>query len=87
MYLDPFAQSTGAVEYTDCYSIEELDSPNECPRYDPKQSNGEAPVMLELWGMRSSSLLPSLPGPLWHGVVAPERVLPLCAYTKLTCLK
>ena len=26
---------------------------NECPRYDTKQSNGEIPVMLELWGMRS----------------------------------
>ena len=23
--------------------------PNECPRYDTKQSDGEVPVMLELW--------------------------------------
>ena len=29
--------------------------------------------MLELWGMRSTPLLPSLPGPLWHGVVAPDK--------------
>ena len=33
--------------------------------YDTKQSDGEASVMLELWGMRSTLSLPSLPGPLW----------------------
>ena len=49
--------------------------PNECLRYDTKQSDGEVPVMLELWGMRSTPSLPSLPGPLWPGVVAPDRVL------------
>ena len=43
--------------------------------YDTKQSNGEAPVMLELWGIRSTSSLPSLPGPLWPGVAAPDWVL------------
>ena len=48
-------------------------TPNECPGYDTKQSDGEVPVMLELWGMQSTSLLPSLPGPLWPGVVAPDR--------------
>ena len=42
------AQSAGAIEYTD-YT---------------KLSYGEVPVMLELWGMRSSPSLPSLPGPL-----------------------
>ena len=31
--------------------------------------------MLELWRMRSTPLLPSLPGSLWPGVVAPDRVL------------
>ena len=25
--------------------------PNKCPRYDTKQSDGEVPLMLELWGM------------------------------------
>ena len=35
-----------------------------CPGYDTKQSDGDAPVILELWGMRSTSSLPSLPGPL-----------------------
>ena len=25
---------------------------NDCPRYDTNQSDGEVPVMLELWGMQ-----------------------------------
>ena len=29
--------------------------------------------MLELWGMRSTPLLASLPGPLWSGVVVPDK--------------
>ena len=31
--------------------------------------------MLELWEMQSTPSLLSLPGSLWLGVVAPERVL------------
>ena len=31
--------------------------------------------MLELWGMRSTLLLPLLPGPLWPGVIAPDKSL------------
>ena len=31
--------------------------------------------MLELWEMQSTPSLPSLPGPLWPRVVAPDRVL------------
>ena len=49
--------------------------PNECPSYDTKQSDGEVQAVLELWGMRSTSLLPSLPSPLWPEVVAPDRTL------------
>ena len=64
----------GAV-YTDCFSVERKDFPNECPSYDSKQSDGEASVMMELWGIRSTSSLPLHPGPLWLGVVAPDRVL------------
>ena len=45
----------------------------EYPGYDTKQSDGEVPVMLELWGMRSAPLLPSLPGLLWPGVVVPDK--------------
>ena len=29
--------------------------------------------MLELWGMRSTPLLLLHPGPLWLGVVAPDK--------------
>ena len=47
--------------------------PHECPGYDTKQSDGEVPAMLELWGMRSTPSLPLLPGPLWPGVVAPDK--------------
>ena len=30
--------------------------------------------MVMLWGMQIVPSLPSLPGPLWPGVVAPDRV-------------
>ena len=40
---------------------------------DPKQSDGEVPAMLELWGMWSTPSLPSLPGWLWPRVVAPDK--------------
>ena len=51
--------------------------------------------MLELWGMRSTPSLPSHPGLLWPGEVAPDRVLLMdlnnrskqCTYAKLNCLK
>ena len=49
--------------------------PNECPGYNTKQSDGEVPVMLGLWGVRSTPSLPLLPGPPWPGVVAPDRAL------------
>ena len=58
------AKSAEAVEYTDCSGVR---FPNKCPRYDTKQSDGEDPVLLELWGMQST---PSLPR-----VVAPDKVL------------
>ena len=43
-----FVQLAGASEYTECISAEGLDSPNECPGYNTKQSDCKAPVMLEL---------------------------------------
>ena len=49
--------------------------------------------MLELWGMRSTPSLPSLPGPLRPAEVAPDRVLSmgqifeLRTYAKPNCLK
>ena len=48
---------------------------NDCPDNDSKQSDGEAPVMLEHWEIQSTSSLPSLPVPLSPGEVAPDRVL------------
>ena len=92
------AHSGGAVEYTDFISPVGLGFPNECPVYDTKQFDGEAPVMLELWRMRRIPSLLSLPGQLWPGVVASERVLlmdqidiwTVCkqmTYAKLNCYK
>ena len=40
------AQSVGTVEYTNHISAEGKDSPNECPLYDTKQSDGEAGVIV-----------------------------------------
>ena len=45
------------------------------PGYVTKQSYSEVPVMLELCGMWGSPSLPSVPGPLEAGVVAPDRDL------------
>ena len=38
-----------------------------------KQSDAEAPVMIELCEMPNIPLFPSIPGPLWPGVVAPDK--------------
>ena len=64
-------QSAGAVEYTDCTSTEGVRPPP--ATIDTKQSDGEVPVMMELWGKRSTPSLPSLPGPLWSRVVATDK--------------
>ena len=67
-----FAQSAGIHRLLLCRGVR-FPTPNECPRYDTKQSDGQVLAMLELWGMRSTPSLPSLPGPLWPGVVAPDK--------------
>ena len=69
------AQSAKVVEYTDLIFAEWEDLTNKYPIYDTKQFDGEVPIMLELWGMRSTHSLPSLPGPLWSGFVALDRFL------------
>ena len=79
------AQSALAVEYTDCFSAEDSNSPNELSGFDPKQSIGVAPVIVELMGMRRNPLLPSLPGPLRPRVVAPDRV-PFMSQKELNCV-
>ena len=55
--------------------------PNKCP----KQADGEVPVMLELWGMRSTPLLPLLPGPVWSRVVSPDKALSM-GQIELNCI-
>ena len=72
------AQSAGAVEYTDCFSAKGKTLPPPPPpppttTTTTKQSDGEVPVM------------PSLPGPPWPGVVAPDRVLSM-GQTELNCV-
>ena len=49
--------------------------PNAYPGHDTKQSDGVVPIMLGLWGMRSTSSLPFFPGPHWPRVLAPDRPL------------
>ena len=68
---------TGGVSYyliaQSAASLQRDKTPtNECPGYDTKQSDGEVPAMQELCGMRGTPSLPSLPGPLWPEVVAPD---------------
>ena len=64
-----------------------------CPGYDIKQSDGEYPIILELWVMWSSPSLPLLPGLLRPGVVAPDKVLSFgqievnSTHATLNCLK
>ena len=82
------AQLARAVEYIDCISAEGEDlphPPNECPRYDTKQSDGKIPVMLELWEMQSTPSLPLLPGPLWPRVVVPDKILSV-GLIELNCI-
>ena len=59
--------------------------PNQCPRYDTKQSDGEFCFILELWGLRSCPSLPSLSSPLWTEVLAPDRVISMVR-TELKCV-
>ena len=66
------AQSIEAAEYADCISAEQKTPPYTCPIYDIKQSFGE------LKEMRRTFFLPVLLGPLWTGVVAPDRVQSMC---------
>ena len=54
-----------AVEYTDCNLCRGVRPLYQrVSWYDTKQSDGEASVMLELWGMWGIPSLQSFPGPL-----------------------
>ena len=77
IHLSNAAQSSWAAGYIDCTSAAGWHPPpNECSVYDTKQSDVKVPKLLELRGMQGD--IPSLlllPGPLWPGEVAPDRVL------------
>ena len=78
------AQSARAVEYTDYFSAERYPpQPNVCSGYDIKQSDGDVPVMLEVWEMRNTPSLPRLPGSTQLG----SNKTKLCTYAKLNYLK
>ena len=49
--------------------------PRECPWCDINQSDFQAPVILEPWGMWGTPSFPSLPDPLRPEMVAPDRGL------------
>ena len=65
------SSSGEALEYTNCISAEwvRFPSPTSVLGMTLKKSDSEAIVT------QSTILLPSLPDPLWPGVVAPDRVL------------
>ena len=71
------SRSISISPFTDCFSVEGYDitSHNECPVYNTKQSDSEDSAILQFWGMRSTSSLPLLLGPICPGVVAADRVL------------
>ena len=58
---------------------------------DTKQSDSEAPVMMKLWGMRSTTSLPSLPGPLcdstWDNPMYWSNRTKLFTYVRLKYLE
>ena len=62
-----------------------LPTHNECPDITINKSDGDVPVILEFWGMRSTPSLSSLPCPLWSGVVATDRVL-LMGKIQINCV-
>ena len=88
------ALSAGAAEYTDCISVEEQGSLNECPGYDTKQFESEAPVMQEFGRMRCTPFIAIAPrftmtrsGSTWYGPIYRLSRTNLCTYVKLKCLK
>ena len=69
-----FQLSRLGLQNTPTASLQRSKTPNnKCPGYDTKQSDGVAPAVLQLWGMRSTSSLPSLLGLLWPRVIAPDK--------------
>ena len=57
---------------------------NECPEYDIKPFDDEAPA-LEIRIMQITSSFPFQPGLLWPGVAAPDRVLSMGQVEHIMC--
>ena len=77
-----------------CSGVRPPSTRNDCLGFDTKQSDGEIPVILELWEMQSTPSLPSLPGPPQPVLVEPDRDLTMgsnrtkqCTYAKLNSLR
>ena len=79
--ISNIAQSAGAVEYTNWRKT----SSQWVSWYDTKQSDCEAPIMLKLWGNQNTQSLPSLSGPLWPRVAAPDKVISM-GQIELNCV-
>ena len=58
-----------------CRGLRLHPTPDESLEYNKKQSEGEAPVMVEIWGIRITPSLSSFPSQLWPWVVALDRAL------------
>ena len=63
------------IQNTRTTSLQRDKTPQRVSWYDIKQSGVKASLMLELWGMRSTSSLSLLPCSIWPGVVVIDRVL------------
>ena len=86
-FFNDTIQSVKAVEYTDwIFAGRDVRTPphSEFPGYDIKQSDGVAPA-LEKWWWWSTSLLPSLPGPLWPRKVVSDGVLSVDQIEQTMC--
>ena len=74
-----------AIQDTDITSTRWFDALNLYVGDDSTQSDGEVPVIVELGECGALLPLPSLPGPLWLGVVSHDRVLSI-GQIELNCL-
>ena len=65
----------GAIEYTDCISAERGKTPQWVSWIWHETISWWGSSNAGLWGMQCAPSLPSLLGPLWPKVVAPDRLL------------
>ena len=94
-YLKKSEKSTyPTVEYTDCFSAEWSNSPNEIPGYDTKQSDGEVPVKQEVGGMWSTPFIAnatrftlSRSDNTWYSPIYGSNRTKLLTYAKLNWMK